>query len=614
MKRFLEFVNENTNTMRLYYSDRLRALFTKISNANSDDAKKIANFLLSAEDNGEMLDKYTFIDITDKNDYVSYVQVNRILKEFPPEEGRMEYDWTKIPNSSKLWKDEKVRTKHKIGKWVTHIYKDVYKNLQFTPVQIEDFSNVYKATYDGMDAIPEFIILKGEDIKWGYLVDNYAEGTGTLLNSCMRYAYCQAYFGIYTENEDVCSLLVLKDSNNKVKGRALLWILDDGDKYMDRIYSNDSDKYLFIEWAEDNNYRKYQNDYRSKSVKVGEKSYYKYPYMDTFISFNTEEGYLTTDEENSREYIKLQDTNGGYQESGIWSDYAQEYIDEEHAIYIDSIEDYVHQDDVVFLEYKDIYEIDDASYRIRHNLPALVHSECCETWLYVDDSSYSEILSDYVNIYDGDYITFIIDRDGETDIVPSDNKYSILYKEVDGENYSIDYMEDPYTGEYGFWSDIIYDVRNKLVEELGEDSTKVHDELVEKLLEFDKKEKEIPDEDFLINIREDDSYKEILRTYYGNYIKPTEVEMLPMVYLGAIMKITSDDIISKYWLPDKYKKKLDYILDLIDDEELSKNYKEWSKSNSMMKALLRFAFGFNYKVFNEDIYKRVLYLKIFFGF
>jgi hypothetical protein len=77
------------------------------------------------------------------------------------------------------------------------------------------------------------------------------------------------------------------------------------------------------------------------------------------------------------------------------------------------------------------------------------------------------------------------------------------------------------------------------------------------------------------------------------------------------MRITSDDIITSYWLPDKYKTKLDYILDLIDDKELTNKYDIWSKSNSMMKSLLRFAFGFNYKVFNEEIYKRVLYLRIY---
>lgn len=599
MKRFLEFVNENMTTMKLYYSDRFRELLKKVANSNSEDAQKTANFLLLAEDSNQVLDKYTLVDITDKNDYISHMQVNRILKEFPGKEDRVE-------NDSKFWTDEKIRTKHKIGKWVTHIYKNVYKTTGFTPSQIEQFSNAYKAAYDVKDVGPEFIILKGDDIKWGYLEDNYAEGKGTLANSCMRHSYCQNYFDIYTENEDVCSLLVLKDSDNKVKGRALLWVLENGDLYMDRIYTaNDSDKYLFNEWADERNYRQYSNDHKSKSVEVEESSYDYYPYMDTFYSFDTNDNTLRSNDGGS-DCIKLQDTHGGYQDAGVWSDYAGENLDEDYAVWIESIDDYVHQDDAVYLNYKDIYEIDDASYRSRRNLPALVHSECCETWLYVDDSSYSEILKDYVDISDGDYTTFIINKDGDEDIVPDSVQYTHLYKVVNDENYSIDYVKDPFTEEYGFWDDIIYDVRNELVKELGEDSTKVHGELVEKLLEFE------PDEDFLKNIQEDDMYSTILRTYYGISVvgKPKPIEMLPAIYMGATIRIDAEDT-TTYWPESKYKDKLDYILNLIDDEELTNSYEVWTKSSSMMKDILRFAYGFDYTLFNEDIYKRILYNKIF---
>jgi hypothetical protein len=600
MKRFLEFIIENKNTMRLYYSEKLRTLLKKIANGNSEDAKKTAKFLLLAEDSNQMVDKYTLVDITDKNDYISYMQVNRILKEFPGKDDR-------VGDDSKFWTDEKIRTKHKIGKWVTHIYKDVYNTTDFTPSQIEEFSNVYKATYDVKDNGPEFVILKGDDIKWGYLVDNYTEGSGTLANSCMRYKSCQDFFDIYTENEDVCSLLVLKSSDNKVKGRALLWVLDDGDLYMDRIYiANDSDKYLFDEWGKKNNYRMYINDYRMKTVKVGKDSYDYYPYMDTFISFDNNNGILSSNDDDNN-CIRLQNTDGTYAEIGIWSDYHGENIDDEDAVYIESIEDYVHRDNTVYLNYLDIYEIDDDDYRNINNLPGLVHSECCETWLYVDDSFYSGILKDNVDISNGDYTSFIINKDGDIDIVPNDSKYTHLYKEVDDEIYSIDYIKDPYTGEYGFWNDIFYNLRDKLVEDLGKDSTKIHSELVEKILEFE------PDEDFLNNIKNNYLYDRIIKNYYGIYTinKPTQLEMLPMVYLGAIMKIESNDTITRYWLPDKYKERLNYILDLIDDEELTNKYKEWTISNSMMKDLLKFTLSFNYNIFNEDIYKRVLYLKIY---
>lgn len=596
MKRFLEFVNENMTTMKLYYSDRFRELLKKVANSNSEDAQKTANFLLLAEDSNQVLDKYTLVDITDKNDYISHMQVNRILKEFPGKEDRVE-------NDSKFWTDEKIRTKHKIGKWVTHIYKNVYKTTGFTPSQIEQFSNAYKAAYDVKDVGPEFIILKGDDIKWGYLEDNYAEGKGTLANSCMRYKYCQNYFDIYTENEDVCSLLVLKDSDNKVKGRALLWVLENGDLYMDRIYTaNDSDKYLFNEWADERNYRQYSNDHKVKRVEVGERSYDYYPYMDTFCAFDQDNRTLISSE--SSDYIVLQDTNGGYRDSGVWSDYEGENIDEDYAVYIESINDYVHQDNAVYLNYKDIYEIDDAAYRRRHNLPALVHSECCETWLYVDDSSYSEILKDYVDISDGEYVVFTYNSDGDVDIVPDKAKYSCLYKEVDGENYSIEYIINPYTGEYEFMKDI--DIKDKLVSELGTSTTQVNSELVEKLIEFK------PNEEFLNYIKNNYMYETILRTYYGLSVdKPLVDEMLPMVYLGVIMEIKADDILTTYWLDNKYYDKLNYILDLIDNQELTDKYNAWYKSNSMMKALLQFTYGFDYTLFNEDIYKRILYNRIF---
>jgi hypothetical protein len=80
--------------------------------------------------------------------------------------------------------------------------------------------------------------------------------------------------------------------------------------------------------------------------------------------------------------------------------------------------------------------------------------------------------------------------------------------------------------------------------------------------------------------------------------------------MGATLKIESEDT-TTYWPDDKYKNKLDYILNLIDDEELTNSYEVWTKSNSMLKDFIRFAYGFDYTLFNEDIYKRILYNKIF---
>ena len=76
----------------------------------------------------------------------------------------------------------------------------------------------------------------------------------------MRYSYCKDFLEIYEKNPNVCCLLVLVDSNDKVVGRSILWkdfIIDEYDitpKYiMDRIYyQKDYMINTFIQWAIEN--------------------------------------------------------------------------------------------------------------------------------------------------------------------------------------------------------------------------------------------------------------------------------------------------------------------------------------------------------------------------
>jgi hypothetical protein len=66
------------------------------------------------------------------------------------------------------------------------------------------------------------------------------------LNSC-RSSSSQVFFDIYTENKDVCRLLVLSDPDDLVVGRVLIWKissisdeeLKDAEYFMDRIYTID---------------------------------------------------------------------------------------------------------------------------------------------------------------------------------------------------------------------------------------------------------------------------------------------------------------------------------------------------------------------------------------
>ena len=125
---------------------------------------------------------------------------------------------------------------------------------------------------------------------------------GQLGNSCMRYESCQDFFGIYTENKNVCQLLILLDGD-KLVGRALVWKLlkspCDAKYFMDRVYaSSDSDIIKFNNYCDKEGWtRKYKNNcdtndsyffiYKGEvffgevSVKLEKSKFDKYPFFDT---------------------------------------------------------------------------------------------------------------------------------------------------------------------------------------------------------------------------------------------------------------------------------------------------------------------------------------------
>jgi len=253
--RYDNFINENevfNDKMRVFYSGRFRELLTKISKGSKETPRIVAEHLLECEDSGETLDVYTLIDVTEKNDRISFVQVNRIARDTNLKDLRS----FKVGSDYKFWSQGRV-PEYSVGRWVRHLFLDV-KKWAITDSQLEEFVNSYKATFDSKDE-SDFKLVSGEEIRKWYLEDNYLEVKGQLGNSCMRYERCQKYLDIYVQNPEVCSLLVLFDGD-KVKGRALVWELSDGSKYMDRIYTiTDSDKVLFREWAEKNNMRTYDN-------------------------------------------------------------------------------------------------------------------------------------------------------------------------------------------------------------------------------------------------------------------------------------------------------------------------------------------------------------------
>lgn len=231
----------------------------------------------------------------------------------------------------------------RIGRLINSIMSSV--GMKVTPKEVEDFSNAYKAAWDLMnDAFAKFDIVSGYDIQKWYQEDNYESDESTLGGSCMRYDYCEEYFGIYTENSDVVKLVILYSdkgssvSNGKftsryIKGRALLWKTNQGDMFLDRIYTNnDSDVELFKQFAEKQGWwcKKQQNSSSRFTAQRGlatKEPIYTvdlnwadheyYPYVDTlsFLKLNQLDsrdtsGVLSNDVDVINASYELRDTEG----------------------------------------------------------------------------------------------------------------------------------------------------------------------------------------------------------------------------------------------------------------------------------------------------------------
>ena len=227
-----------------------------------------------------------------------------------------------------MWK--RNRQDIRVGRGIRALASSL--GMQFTDAQVEDFVNKYKANYDrAMDAFRNFELVRGNKIAHFYHSDNYADPSkGDLGNSCMGEKPAW-YFGVYTQNHMVCSLLILKSAaqSDKIVGRALVWNLRTPDiTYMDRIYTNTpSQMQLFREYAraqgwhhkKDNNNMATGEavgpdgktvDLDTLEVRIKAMDYTAFPYVDTlkYLTKGRDEWVLSNEE--STRSICLEDTHG----------------------------------------------------------------------------------------------------------------------------------------------------------------------------------------------------------------------------------------------------------------------------------------------------------------
>lgn len=179
-----------------------------------------------------------------------------------------------------------------------------------TDRDIEIFVNTFRAIVDVMnDKFSYFEVVRGDDLGYWYNKKNYEEIKGSLASSCQSVGRLD-WLDIYIKNPDTVGLLILKSDKNpeKITGRALLWNLDDGTKFMDMIYIiKESDYKLFMEYASENGWLTRDKDNYSKTLIAHMKpnqKHDKYPSVDTMRYWDWKTGKISNKSFNGCKQIE----------------------------------------------------------------------------------------------------------------------------------------------------------------------------------------------------------------------------------------------------------------------------------------------------------------------
>ena len=455
--RYNKFIEEDLlfesliNETYVYYVKDFKEVLYKLSKQS-----EIAKDLIDLEYR-DVKNDMTFISLSDREGYISGSTLrnlkNNVEKSFK--------DWAEDHNLgdertkqildimlSKIDKGEttqtdvnhmfneydlksKSRNDVKLGRLVNALLPGKY-----TSKDIEEFTNKFKAALSKQGEY--FDEVSGDAINIWYNADNYKEMSGTLGNSCM--ARKSGLFKIYTENPDVCKMLILLE-DDKLIGRALVWKLSSIKIYgkdpvqdswfMDRQYTiKDSDVEKFRNYAKEkgwiykssNNHHSYSNvtiegeeKNATLEVQVKATNYGRYPYMDTFRRFDPNEGILYNDNDEDESYegqYILNDTGGGYEEiaSGVWSEWHDRRIPHDQAVWSDWADSYLNRDYATYVETgsrrnRDSWYPEDCD--------DIVYDEWIDEPIHTDDAVYSEAYG--YSIYDQNAVEVIgnIDSDGE---------------------------------------------------------------------------------------------------------------------------------------------------------------------------------------------------------
>lgn len=342
----------------------------------SDEIKKVLEEIESESLVAHLLLKKRHLKEDLVEDNVNYISISSQDKR------RISYltsDRMESMNEDEYWNSTR-RYHAKPGSFIGKVFNNI------PPKEVEKFSTLFRAEAD--KPYFRFEVVSGNRIKDIYYYESVADTCGSLGISCMKHEHCQSYFGIYTNNPDKVSMLVMFDEDDMVIGRALLWHFDSY-KLMDRIYTLNDERYssYFKKWCVKNGYlhKTEQNWFNTMSFdQFGSKrtqlklkleldfnNFEYYPYMDTF-KFIDDNGVLYNYHPDVN-FRTLCSTDGRKQ----YSDYLR----------FDSVDEvFRYPGDTVWLEYRGYYTHFDNCY----------YSESNDCHIIKEDSTYNEEARDYI--------------------------------------------------------------------------------------------------------------------------------------------------------------------------------------------------------------------------
>jgi hypothetical protein len=245
------FLLRESNSDELFPFSISPALRSILSDIDDD----ISEHIFSLDDTAQM-SKFSALDTDMEEDFVTFIPSNIARRNF-----LVGADETQLKRSAifgAINKSDpnynKGRLKISIGRLVKKLFGSTY-----TDRQIEIFVNKFKSKNTKLEKKFELrnLVVSSYDTK------DYSTRYGTqnpLYNSCMNNEFKILEF--YLHNDRVVEVLVLYEESidekgkqkKKILGRALVWTLKSGEKFMDRVYYIlDTDYYLFINWAIKNN-------------------------------------------------------------------------------------------------------------------------------------------------------------------------------------------------------------------------------------------------------------------------------------------------------------------------------------------------------------------------